>query len=335
MVDVAAAAGVSRGTVSRVLNGGRDVSGAARRAVEKAMQDVGYVANPHARALAANRSGSVAFVLASTRERLFEDPNVTVLLDDCTRAFAAHGISTLVMFAGGQPEGAGDGGPWDGGQWGSGYLHPGRVDGMLVVSIRSGSPAIEEMLASGLPTVGCGKPIGYRDMKAYVTVDDREGARQMVEYLRSTGRRRIATITGPLDTPGGLDRLAGYRETVDRPDPDLIVHGDFTRAAGERAMEQLLAQAPDLDAVFVASDLMAAGALAALRRAGRRVPDDVAVGSFDDSHLASSANLNLTTMRQPWRRISTEMVRLLVGLVEGDSPSAVILPTELVVRASA
>jgi DNA-binding LacI/PurR family transcriptional regulator len=170
---------------------------------------------------------------------------------------------------------------------------------------------------------------------AYVAADDRDGARQMVHYLRSIGRRRIATITGPLDTPGGVERLAGYREALGDTEPRLIVNGDYTRHAGEVAMEQLLAQAPDLDAVFVASDLMAAGALNALHRAGRRVPEDVAVGGFDDSSIATASHPHLTTIRQPYGRISAEMVRLLLGLIEGDSPAAVIVPTELVRRDSA
>jgi DNA-binding LacI/PurR family transcriptional regulator len=266
----------------------------------------------------------VAFVLAAPRERLFEDPNLAMLLDECTQALAAHDISLLVTFAGGQ----------QGEAWVDGYLNRSRPDGVLVASICSGNAAIAGLLASGLPVIGCGKPIGYRGMDAYVTVDDRDGARHMVDYLGATGRRRIGMITGPLDTPGGVERLAGYREIVGRGDAKLIVNGDYTRLSGETAMQRLLEQAPDLDAVFVASDLMAAGALAALRRAGRRIPDDVAVGGFDDSHIAGPANLNLTTIRQPWSRISAEMVRLLVSLINGDSPSAVILPTELVARAS-
>jgi DNA-binding LacI/PurR family transcriptional regulator len=156
----------------------------------------------------------------------------------------------------------------------------------------------------------------------------------MVAYLRSTGRRRIATITGPLDTPGGVERLAGYRDAIGEPDPTLVVHGDYTRASGEAAMWQLLERAPDLDAVFVASDLMAAGALVALQQEGKRVPEDVAVGGFDDSHVATTTRPNLTTIRQPYPRISAEMVRLLLGLIEGESPAAVIVPTELVVRDS-
>jgi DNA-binding LacI/PurR family transcriptional regulator len=172
-----------------------------------------------------------------------------------------------------------------------------------------------------------------------VAADDREGARDMVRYLHASGRRRIATVSGPLDTPGGVERLAGYHETLAEcglpADESLIATGDYSRASGEQAAELLLDRAPDLDAVFVASDLMAQGVLDTLSRAGRSVPEDVAVGGFDDSPAALSTRPRLTTIRQPWDRISREMVRMLLARIGGDDPAAVILPTELVRRDSA
>lgn len=135
--------------------------------------------------------------------------------------------------------------------------------------------------------MACGKPIGLGSKVSYVAADDRDGARDMTRHLLSLGRRRIGTVTGPLDTPGGIERLAGYKEVLAESgidvDDDLIVSGDYSRLSGERGAERLLAQVPDLDAVFVASDLMARGVLTTLERAGRRVPEDVAVGGFDDS----------------------------------------------------
>jgi len=323
--DVAAAAGMSRGTVSRVLNGGRDVSNAAMEAVQKAMRQTGYVVNQHARSLVTQRSQSVAFILSEPQDRLFEDPNFNVLLHGCTQALAAHDITLLLTLAGSK----------DDRKRAVRYLTAGHVDGALLVSTHSGNPLIEELVARNLPVVACGKPLGYERSVAYVAVDERDGAAQMVEHLRSTGRRRIATITGPLDTSGGVERLAGYREVVGELDPALVVNGDYTRAAGEAAMERLLRQAPDLDAVFVASDLMAAGALTVLQRAGKRVPEDVAVGGFDDSHIATTTHPHLTTIRQSYPRIGAEMVRLLLSQIEGESPAAVIIPTDLVLRESA
>jgi DNA-binding LacI/PurR family transcriptional regulator len=159
----------------------------------------------------------------------------------------------------------------------------------------------------------------------------------MTSYLVEQGRRRIAMITGPMDTPGGTQRLEGFADVLGRKaSKKLIAHGDWSRASGERAMTELLERSPDLDAVFVASDLMAAGALAALRAAGRRVPDDVAVGGFDDSSVAVSTHPPLTTIRQPLARVAEETVSLLLALIDGAAGvEPVILPTELVIRESA
>jgi DNA-binding LacI/PurR family transcriptional regulator len=320
--DVAAAAGVSRGTVSRVLNGGHYVSPAALQSVNEAIQRTGYVVNQHARSLVTQRSGSVAFVLAEPDDRLFADPNFSVLLRGCTQALAEHDIGLFMCIASSPDER----------QRVTRFVAAGHVDGVLLVSAHAGDPIVDQLQESGVPLVAIGVPLGRESWMAYVAADDREGARQMVSYLRSTGRSRIATITGPLDTSGGQQRLLGFQDVV----PDgLVAEGDYTQESGERAMSALLERDPALDAVFVASDVMALGALATLRAAGRRVPEDVAIGGFDDSSAAVAARPALTTVRQPFRRISAEMVRLLLALVDGEPRAAVILPTELVIRASA
>jgi DNA-binding LacI/PurR family transcriptional regulator len=326
MDDVAAVAGVSRGTVSRVLNGGHNVSKPALDAVERAIRQTRYVVNQHARSLVTQRSYSVAFVLAEPQERLFEDPNFHMLLRGCTQSLAEHDITLVMTIAGSQAER----------KRVSRYVTSGHVDGALLVSTHLGNPLLDELRGRGVPVVVCGRPLGHERDLAYVAADDRDGARKMVQYLVSQGRRKIGMITGPLDTPGGVDRLAGYQDVLgDRATDQLVVTGDYVQDSGEAAMLRLLDQAPDLDAVFVASDLMAAGALNALRRAGRVVPDDVAVGGFDDSSIATTLQPALTTIRQPLARISAEMVRLLLDLIAGEAPAAVILPTELVIRASA
>lgn len=325
MDDVAEAAGVSRGTVSRALNGGRNVSGPALSAINKAVKRTGYVINPHAQSLATRRSKSVAFVLSEPQDKLFEDPNFHLLLHGCTQALAEQDITVLVTLAG-TPEER---------KRVSRFVTAGHVDGVLLVSSHTGNPLLDELLAQGVPVVTCGRPMGHERNLSYVAADDRDGARQMVRYLRSRGYRRIGMITGPLDTSGGVDRLAGYRDVLGVVPDSLVVAGDYTQAGGDAAMSRLLARSSDVDAVFVASDLMAAGALAALRRAGRRVPEDVAVAGFDDSRIAAACHPPLTTIRQPWARISTEMARLLLRLVDGDENAAAILPTELVIRESA
>jgi DNA-binding LacI/PurR family transcriptional regulator len=175
---------------------------------------------------------------------------------------------------------------------------------------------------------------------SYVDVDNRQGAKTAVEHLIATGRRAVATIAGPQDMPAGIDRLAGYREAIGDAfrvaDPTLEATGDFTQESGAKAMARLLTKRPDLDAVFAASDLMAAGALSALAAAGRRIPEDVAIVGYDDSPVASSTHPQLSSVRQPIEEMGREVARLLVEAVEGTErvQRRVILATELVKRAS-
>lgn len=325
--DVAAAAGVSRGTVSRLLNGDKYVSPAARVAIERAISETGYVVNRAARSLVTQRTGSVVMVLSEPHEKLFEDPNYSTMIRVAIRMLAERDLSLVMMMAGDEGDR----------ERVVRYVRGGHADGVLLVSTHAGDPLVQALGSGGPPAVSVGAVIGHENVIPYAAADERLGARQMTEYFVRQGRRRIAMITGPMDTPGGIQRLEGFAEVLGRKATQrLIAHGDWTQASGERAMHELLERSPDLDAVFVASDLMAAGALAALRAAGRRVPDDVAVGGFDDSAVAVSTHPPLTTIRQPLAKMAQETMRLLFALLDGAGPvEPVVLPTELVVRESA
>lgn len=325
--DVAATAGVSRGTVSRVLNGGRYVSPAALAAVEKAIRQTGYVANHSARSLARRRTDCVAFILSEPQEKLFEDPNFDVLLRSATRALAEHDKTLVMIIAGDQ----------DDHERVLRYLRAGHVDGVLLISAHGGDPLLKHLPEAQLPVVCCGRPPANTEFVPYVGSDNYGGARRMTEHLINLGRKRIATITGPLDISSGIDRLAGFRAVMaehGRPER-MVTADDYSYRSGEAAMAELLESDPDVDAVFVASDLLATGALATLRRHGRHVPDDVAVGGFDDSRVAVSTEPALTTVRQPVELIAKEMTRLLVDHILGDEPPSVVLETTLVRRESA
>ncbi|MBE1584797.1 LacI family DNA-binding transcriptional regulator [Nonomuraea angiospora] len=324
--DVAAAAGVSRGTVSRLLNGDKYVSPGARVAIERAISETGYVVNRAARSLVTQRTGSIVMVLSEPHEKLFEDPNYSTTIRVAIRMLGERDLSLVMMLAGDEGDR----------ERVVRYVRGGHADGVLLMSTHAGDPFIDA-LRSGPPAVSCGAVIGSEGVIPYAAADERLGGRQMTEYFVNQGRRRIAMITGPMDTPGGIQRLEGFADVLGRKaTKKLIAHGDWTQASGERAMTELLARTPDLDAVFVASDLMAAGALAALRAAGRRVPDDVAVGGFDDSSVALSTHPPLTTIRQPLAEVAQETVRLLLALIDGaEHVDPVVLPTELVIRESA
>ncbi len=324
---MARASGVSRGTVSRALNGDPYVSTAARAAVQRAVVETGYVVNRNARSLVTQRTGTVVMVLCEPQEKLFEDPSFNLLMRVATRRLATKDVALVMMVAGddGDRERV------------VRYLRGGHADGVLLLSTHAGDPLVGALESLALPAVACGAVLGREGVIPYAAADDREGARQMTRYLVEQGRRKIATITGPLDTPGGLNRLEGFCDVLGRKaTKKLIAQGDYTRHGGYAAMLELLKRAPDLDGVFVGSDLMAAGALAALREQGRRVPEDVAVGGFDDSAVAASTHPLLTTVRQPLERVAQETVRMLLELIDGgERPESVVLPTELVIRESA
>jgi DNA-binding LacI/PurR family transcriptional regulator len=324
--DVAAAAGVSRGTVSRVLNGGHWVSPASEAAVLKAMRNTGYVVNHSARSLVTRQSNAVAFVLSEPHDLLFEDPNFSVLLRFATTALARENMTLLLTVNG-------DGAARD---RILSYVRGGYVDGVLLVSTHGDDPLFGQLTQARIPLVVCGRPLGHDDL-AYVVPDSRGGARMMTEYLVDRGYQKIAMISGPRDTSGGVDRVAGYRDVLGkRVRERLIVEAPvYSHKAGEEAMATLLQRAPDIDAVFVASDLLAAGALVTLKRLGRRVPEDVAVGGFDDSRIAATTDPPLTTIHQSFEQLAEEMVHLLLRLIRGAEPRAVQLPTRLVVRQSA
>jgi DNA-binding LacI/PurR family transcriptional regulator len=289
------------------------------------MARTGYQANPHARSLKSGRANSVAFLLTEPQHLLFEDPNFAVLLRNAVNTLADRDYSLVLMLAGTDTERRRT----------LDYLTSGHVDGVLLVSSHAGDTLARQLLDAGLPVVACGRPLGLENRIGFVAADDRQGAQHITEHLIQRGRQRIATITGPLDTSGGVDRLDGYREALgDLFDPCLVVHGDYTRTGAASAMHELLSAAPDLDAVFVASDLMAAEALNVLASHGRSVPGDVALAGFDDSGLAATLHPPLSTVNQPLDVISREMVRLLAEMINGGPTMGITVPTTVVIRES-
>ncbi|GIF69160.1 LacI family transcriptional regulator [Asanoa ishikariensis] len=324
--DVAEVAGVSRGTVSRVLNGAHYVSPGALKAVEQAMRTTGYTVNQSARSLVTKQSNAIAFVLSEPQERLFEDPNFSVLLRCCTQALGEQDFSLVLMLESSADER----------DRVLRYVRGGHVDGVLLISAHAGDPFIGDLARGVLPAVACGRPAGHGVSIPYVAAEDRQGAREMTQYLVDQGRRRIGMIACP-QVVGGPERLAGYRDVLGRKALKRLVvdADDYSHAAGVAAMRSLLATSPDIDAVFAASDMLAAGAIDELRRAGRRVPEDVAVGGFDDSRIARETDPPLTTIRQPLEQVAREMVDVLLRLVRREPASSRLLPTELVVRESA
>ena len=324
--EVAARAGVSRATVSRVVNGQTTVAEHLRRAVEEAASDLGYVPHAAARSLVTQRTDSVALIVPEAPTRVFSDDQFFpgVIRGVGTELDAAGKL--LVLMTTGSAEGRARV---------ERYAVGGHVDGVMFASLHDADPLPELIERRGVPVVVNG--MLPHSTVPFIDVDHVGGVRKAVEYLLAQGRRRIATVAGPQDMVAGRDRLRGYRSALAAADRRAIVSvGDFTTRSGLDAMRQLLADEPDLDAVFVASDLMAHGALIALREAGRRVPEDVAVVGFDDIAMASYSEPPLTTVRQPIPEIGRTLARHMLALLAGEQVEReTILPTELVVRESA
>ncbi|MDP9796890.1 DNA-binding LacI/PurR family transcriptional regulator [Catenuloplanes nepalensis] len=332
---VAARAGVGRGTVSRVVNGSPQVSPEARAAVQAAIDELGYVPNRAARALVTQRTDSVALVVSESGDRVFGEPFFAGIVRGISSGLLETQMQLWLAMAQSPAER----------ERVEHHLTNQHVDGVLLLSLHDSDPLPTLLEQRNLPAVLGGRPARMLQPGAqaayFVDVDNAGGARLATEYLIAGGRQRVATIAGPQDMGVGVARLAGYREAVRLsgrpPAEDLIAYGDFSEGSGTAAMRRLLELAPDLDAVFVASDLMACGALRALREAGRRVPADVAVVGFEDSPIARQADPPLTTVYQPVEEMGRQMARLLVARIRHEPMERpyVLLDTHMVPRASA
>lgn len=329
--DVAAYAGVSRSTASRALNDDAYVSTHAKEKVLGAARELGYSPNQAARSLVTKRTGAVAVVLSEPEANILDDPYFGAVMHGAFRELADVGSQMLLMFVDSR-----DDVPRT-----VRFLEGGHVDGALAFAPHKGDPLPTALRLLRVPVVFGGRPGTRRPGLHAVDFDNRAGARLATEHLIGTGRRRIATVTGMLDHPAATDRLDGWRDALTAAglDPEgLSEAGDFTIASGEEATARLLARVPDLDGVFAASDLMAAGALQALRAAGRRVPEDVGVIGFDDHPtLAPAMRPPLTSVHQDPREQIRQMVSVLMTLIAGEpvAPRTQILPVRLVVRGSA
>lgn len=323
---VAERAGVSRATVSRVVNGHPRVTPQVAEHVREAIEALNYVPNRAARSLASQRTQSVALVVPESAAKVFTDPFfASVVQGVVTRIADSEYTLTLIIESESNASKT------------RRYLTAGNVDGALIVSHHLGDHSYSE-LSQALPVVFGGRPLGGETDTVSVDVDNLDGARKAVEYLISRERTRIATIAGPQDMPPGVDRLLGWRQVIDEAglSPGPVAYGDFSTPSGTRAMKQLLESGEPIDALFAANDQMAIGALAAMREAGLVAPDDIAVIGYDDSVFSDTADPSLTTIRQPMVAMGEEMASKLLRLIDGLSVEPVtMLRTSLVVRDSA
>lgn len=326
--DIGRLAGVSRSTVSRVINEQPSVRPAVRKRVMEVIRETGYQPHAAARSLASKRSRIIGLVIPREVHALFTDPYFPSLTQGIAQACNRHD-HTLALFLLNTLDEEKKLYPR--------ITRPGMVDGLVVQSARINDRLIPLLSSGNMPYVVAGRP-PQTDKISYVDVDNVTAAYNIATHLIRLGRRRIAIIAGPLDTTVGQDRLSGYQKALeDRAisiDDKLIQVGDFTDAGGYYAAQRLLDHRPD--AIFACSDIMGLGALRALREAGIAVPQRVAVVGFDDLPPASQSNPTLTTVRQPIALMGAKLVEVLLDIIENgaDPPHRIIFDTELVIRDS-
>ena len=324
---VAARAGVSRATVSRVVNGAPSVSPPIAEAVRRAIQELGYVPNRAARSLVSQQSQAIALVAPEDVNRFFGDLFFAEIVAGIDARLENSDYVLNLMIANYDPSGKT-----------MRYLGGGAVDGAIVVSHHTSDRFLRRITES-LPVVFGGRSAVAGPDTYVVDVDNVAGGETATRRLIERGCQRIATIAGPLTMQGSIDRLTGWRRALDEAGVAAgpVVDGDFTMFGAARAMREILESRDKVDGIFVASDLMASGALPVLLDRGIRVPEDVAIVGFDDSSAALSAGVRLTTVRQPSREMGWHMADILIDVLAGrtDREHSLILPAELVVRDSA
>lgn len=327
--DIARKAGVSRSTVSRVINDEPYVSERTRAKVRAVIEAEGFSPNLAARMLVTQRTRVIGVVIPHTLLVTFQDPYYyPTLLQGVSEATIDRDYATLL---------------W----WGHSYDDEDRfarrilqqnrlMDGLIVASATADDPLIPRLVELGTPFVMVERPARFEEQISYVSVDNVQAAQNAITHLLSLGKQRIGTITGALDNVDGQDRVVGYRQALQNAgiafDPELVAEGRFTHQSGYIAARKLIKLG--IDALFAANDISALGAIDALKEAGLRVPEDVAVIGFDDLPNSIQVAPQLSTVRQPIQQKGYVATNLLLDLIEGkvEGPRQVLLPTQLVIR---
>jgi DNA-binding LacI/PurR family transcriptional regulator len=323
---VAALAGVSRSTVSRVVNASPRVTPDVIAAVNAAIEQLNYVPNRAARSLASRRTLTIALVIPENTAKFFADPYFASVIQGVAMYLSTTDYTlTLLIASEADPEKT------------RRYLQGGNVDGALILSHHSDDRSYVQ-LASALPVVFGGRPTGQTGSTTYIVdVDNTAAAERATQYLIDHGRTRVATIAGPQDMSAGIDRLDGWRKAVTGAslEAGLIEYSDFSSSGGAAAMERMLASGRKFDALFAASAQIASGALGVLKDHGLSVPRDVAIATIDNDYYAQNSTPPLTTIEQPTTEQGGKIAETLVRLIAGEEVDRLtIMPTRLIERES-
>lgn len=331
--DVAASAGVSYQTVSRVINDQSGVVEPTRERILQAIESLGYRPSLAARSLPRRRTGIIGLIIPYPSDYLFRDPHLLAQISGIDAEADAHGYNVLLSTAGNSTSGM---------EAYERFVRNQFADGALVIETANARQGSELLSKQDYPFVGLGYSEGTW-CNYVVHANDHDGARDATRYLLQGGHRRIGIINGP--SSGAVvameKRLTGYQQALIEAevsfDPGLMVYGDYTRAGGLSAANELLQLPQPPTAIFALNDRMAMGAIRAIHLAGLRVPEDIAVIGFDDVYTAVDFTPPLTTIRQPGKQIGYVAAQMLFKLIAGETITSneVILPAEMIIRQSA
>jgi len=333
--DIAKQAGVSRSTVSRVLNDDGYVSDETRQTVQAIINELGYSPNMGARMLRTQRTNVIGVVIPHSIRNVFGDgdPHYFATLIQEIAVTAQQRDVAPVLWIGNSDE-AGE-------SFYRRIFQNRLMDGLIIVtSITTEYFLVDNLMKNGMPFVMIGRPLKYADKMNYVNVDNRQAGRMAVQHLLKIGRRHIAKLTGDLSHADCADRLEGYKDMLQTAgipiDERLILTGTFTQESGYLRMKQLLGLGLPIDGVFAGTDIIALGAIHAIQDAGLRVPEDISVIGFDDLAMAQTSNPPLTTMHQPIAQKAKMATTLLLDVLDGivEQPARASLSARLVVRES-
>lgn len=327
--DVAREAGVSRTTVSFVLNNtpGKNISEPTRQKVLLTASRLGYTPNEDARRLAMVRHNSIGLYICHS-QYVYTDAFIVRTVEGMSQAVNRHRVRLVIHpLTLHEPS----------------YLELARkdgVDGIILINAHDEDPALAEVVDAGFPAV----TMDYLPDTAVdqVYVDNSRAAAELIEYLVDLGHRRIAMIThAALVYSASKLRLAGYRGALAAAgipyDANLVRYGDFSEHSGYSAMQQLLALDPPPSAVFAGNDVVAYGAMSAARDSGLEIPADLSIVGFDDDYLSRYLNPPLTTVALPAAGMGSAAASLLISRFDGEvseSPSHIVLPAHVSVRGS-
>lgn len=324
IAEIAKMAGVSKTTVSRVINEKLDVLPETRDRINALIRQYDFHPNAYAKAITSRKSNTIGLVIAQSANYVFSNPYYAEIIRGVSNMAQSRGYHLLLTYC-------------EGGDYIE-VVRQKRVDGVILLSPTAGHGAVIEKLDElDLPFVSASRMPGYPDIH-YLCVDDIEGCMTAVKYLISLGHRAIGFINGPESLASSQDRLTGYRRILVENgiaiQPEWIQEGDTSIDSGFYCMRTLIAKT-NVTAVFAASDLMAVGAIRAIEEAGKSVPGDYSIIGFDDIPLAGFLNPPLTTMRQDTFEKGQTAARMLLDLLNGNpDPNHVIMTAKLVVRQS-